>query len=263
MVKANDQQNFNPAGPGVCYVYGMAYSGSLQNTSMGTPIDQISATNGDSLSRNFITVMRDTLDGGRIETPDGKDSVEVVINGNPSVINFTTTSVSKERNYTFVITNSADTILNPDAGTSQDFNPAGTGTCYVYGVAHQGQLNAQRGMAISDISAEEGFERSENSLAVNRVASTGIESAADVTKSVEVFPNPAQSHLNIRLQAESANQASLRVTDIAGHTLINKQVQLNQGRNKFSIQLDPEMDGVYFITFQQEESTYQQKLVVE
>ncbi len=94
MVKFQDQQNFNPAGVGECHVWGIAYEGSLQNTSQGTPVRQVSATNADSLSRNFITVTRTATDGGMVQTEKGEDSVEVVIDNQASIVGFDSINVA-------------------------------------------------------------------------------------------------------------------------------------------------------------------------
>lgn len=261
-VKSGDQQNFNPAGAGVCYVYGISYTGSLQNTSQGTPVTNVSSSDGDSLSRNFITVMRDTLDGGQVQTSNGMDSVEVMINGQSSVINFTTTSKSKDKNYTFIITDNTDTILNPDAGTSQNFEPAGTGVCYVYGVAHQGSLTAMQGMSISDIAASKCLDRSENPLVVNRVKTTGIATFKNTNQSVDAYPNPAVNQVNITFKSETQGSAQVRITDLTGRTVKANQVKVNQGRNRLSVDLRPDMQGLYLITIEQADQSYQQKLLV-
>jgi len=167
-----DMGNFNPAGPGVCHVYGVGYSGSL-NASTGMAISDVSAANGSDLSSNKISVLRDTVDGGTIETTAGEDTTYACVNQQQSVIDFQNNSVTRDENFQYVITDPQGNILGLPPSNSQNFNPAGPGECHVYGVAYLGDLMASSGMNISNISATECMDMSSNKLVVIRDTMVG------------------------------------------------------------------------------------------
>jgi hypothetical protein len=264
-VKAEDQQNFEPAGTGTCYVYGVSFSGSLQNTSSGTPLSDLSATSSLDQSANRITVIRDTLDGGRVEVAGtGNDTANVTINDSASVVQFSNTSATQELNYTYVVTNSQDTILNGNAGTSQDFNGAGTGTCYVYGFAHAGSLTATPDSSISSVTAEQCIDQSENRITVIRDSATvGLADEQGFQAQARVFPNPAETEINVELETAQGGEALITVRNLSGKLVRRKQAALEAGVNQLSLSLNEGRQGMYLIAIQQDDKRYSTKVLVK
>ena len=264
-VKRADQQNFEPAGTGTCYVYGVSFSGTLQNTSFGTPLSDLSSTSSLDQSANRITVIRDTLDGGRVQVAGtGADTANVTINDSASVVEFSTTSATQDLNYTYVVTNARDTILNGDAGTSQDFNGAGVGTCYVYGFAHAGSLTATPDSSIASVTAEQCIDQSVNRITVIRDSATvGIADEEGFQAKARVFPNPTESAVNIELETAQGGEALITVRNLSGKLIQRKQAAVEQGVNQLSLSLNEARKGMYLIAIQQNDKRYATKLLVQ
>lgn len=264
-IKQADQQNFEPAGAGICYVYGVSFSGSLQNTSQGTPLSDLASTGSFSRSSNRITVIRDTVDGGRLEVAGtGEDTAEVTIDDNASVVEFSTTSETENLSYTYVITNDKDTILNGDAGTDQDFNEAGEGICYVYGFAHAGALNAEADSSISSVTAVQCIDQSENRITVIRDSATvGIADNESFRARARVFPNPAESQLNVEFETSNSGNALIEVRNVSGKLVRRKQAKLENGFNQISLSIDEARKGLYLITVRQHDKRFSKKVLVK
>ncbi len=260
---APNKASFDAAPPGECHVYGVAYKGNL-NASKGMDISSVKATICDSLSRNYITILRDTIDGGSVQTTTGKDTVEVMIDDQKDIINFQTTSMTMKNNYRYIITDANDSILNPDAGTSQNFNPAGTGECHVFGVAYQGTLNASKGMAISNISATECMEMADNPIVVNRVKGTSsVQNINAKTQDLSVYPNPAKDNLNVKIRSTKSGSATLIIQDLSGQTVLKEQKGLNEGQNSFNLNLSPNWQGTYMISVIRNGKVNHNRLIVK
>ena len=262
-VKRTDQQNFEPAGTGTCYVYGVSFSGTLQNTSRGTPLSDLASTSSLDQSTNRITVIRDTLNGGRVEVAGtGEDTAKVTIKGNPSVVEFTTTSATQDLNYTYVITNAQDTILNGNAGTSQNFNAAGVGTCYVYGFAHAGSLTATPDSSIGTVTAEQCLDRSENRITVIRDSATvGIAEKPGFKAKAEVYPNPADDRIRVVVEDINRGDAVIEIRDVSGK-LVRREQTILSGGDPVSLTLNDARKGLYLISVQHNHNRYATKILV-
>ncbi|WP_157977223.1 T9SS type A sorting domain-containing protein [Taibaiella helva] len=75
------------------------------------------------------------------------------------------------------------------------------------------------------------------------LAATGLSTAANA--SFQVYPNPSETQINVRLDAPLLNEGcSILLTDIAGKTLAQKQ-QVKELLSSFS--LEGYADGTYFV----------------
>ena len=173
--------DFEPAGTGTCFVYGLSYTGRL-NISEGDDLfmDGLAlSTNCFDLSDNRVTVNRincdESVDGGTVSLEDGTTETTIIIDGEADVLSFIheNTPGNPEALFTYVVTDEAGNILGIPPGNEVDFDPAGVGTCFVYGLSYTGDLNIEvgdnllflDGMLISS----ECFELSSNLIIVNRV----------------------------------------------------------------------------------------------
>jgi len=152
----SDQKDFNPSGPGECHVWGVSHVGSL-NAQPGLPVSDLSATYCFELSNNYIVVYRDSVDSGSdIQVVDDSvtsDTTQICIDNNPDTLSFTNNSgATANTEYSYVATDQNNNIL-ASFDSKADFNAAGTGVCFVYGVSYVGNLNAQQGQSISSVSA--------------------------------------------------------------------------------------------------------------
>ncbi len=144
-ITTDDRHDFNDAPPGTCWVWGLAYTGTII-AQVGDRADQVALTSDCyDLSDNFITVIRQVPDGGIVQTPSG-DSVIFTCaqDGNPDVVFFERTNTFGP-NYTYIITNPDLVILGIEPAPLHDFDDAPPGTCWVWGMAYFGNLIAEIG----------------------------------------------------------------------------------------------------------------------
>lgn len=126
---------------------------------------------GQAITYNQPTVLPPTTfdcDGGTVSFDGGGTDTTICIDGIADVIGFAYSNTTSAT-YQFIITNDSDHILAV-VDEEADFDPAGTGTCHVYGVSYSGQLTANTGDPISAVSATECFELSGNYLTVERTS---------------------------------------------------------------------------------------------
>ena len=131
----------------------MSFTGNL-NISLG---DDLLASGLDisdecfDLSSNSLTIIRiedvdpcANVDGGTVELEEGGTTTTIVIDGIADVIEFESDGATGG-DFTYVVTDSDGTILGIPPGNSVDFDPAGPGTCFVYGLSFTGNLNISLG----------------------------------------------------------------------------------------------------------------------
>ncbi|MEM6802675.1 MAG: T9SS type A sorting domain-containing protein [Bacteroidota bacterium] len=161
--------NFEGAGVGNCLVWGLAYTGNL-TASMGDNVLQIALSDDCfDLSDNFVTVFRDNPDGGRVYTTsadtvvytcagDGiADEISFMVNGNSN------------SNFQWVVTDDQGTILGLPPGNTVNFEGAGPGNCYVWGLAYTGNLTASMGDNAFQIAfSDDCYDLSDNFVEVRR-----------------------------------------------------------------------------------------------
>ena len=169
-------QNFEGAGVGVCRVWGLAYTGSI---TAGTGDNAVAVDLSDgcfSLSSNFIEIIRDSPDGGTVQTTSGETVVNTCAgDGSDDIYTFehTTSSLSA---YRYIITDDQNNILGIPPGNSQNFEGAGSGICRVWGVSYSGALVAQPGDNAAAVAlANSCFELSANFIEINRTGVDGGE----------------------------------------------------------------------------------------
>jgi len=150
-------------------------------------------------------------------------------------------------------------------GTSQNFNPPRIGECQVYGVAYQGDLNADKNMLIADLSAIECMERYENYIVVNRVddSITSIGESSRQSNALNVVTNPAKDQVQVDINSQEKAQAQLKVIGVSGQTLIQENLTLQNGNNKVSLSLNETMKGTYILSLQRADQIDHQKLLVK
>lgn len=138
--------DFDPAGPGVCRVWGFAYAGDVSLMVGDTiTIDEL-ASGCSALSDNFITVTREIPDGGSISLDDGTNLVAVCsgVEEEPA-LQFITTSASGSYTYLIAQDSIALTAIPSD---SFNFNMAQSGTYQIFGLAYAGDLTVGPGQNI-------------------------------------------------------------------------------------------------------------------
>ena len=161
--------DFDTAPPGVCLVYGISFTGALI-PDFGADISTLTSSSGlFELSQNFITVTRDNPDAGTVTTAAGETEVTVTVgDGNDDIIQFVhiTNSVF---NYTYVVVDEDNIIIDFPSGNEVNFENAPPGICFVGGVSYTGNITAQPGDDLFGVPlSDDCFEISEEAVQINR-----------------------------------------------------------------------------------------------
>jgi hypothetical protein len=154
-VVATNSISLDPAGPGTCEIWGWSYRGVPNNglDQIGEPLSALDDLDCSDISDNAITVIREEADGGTVSIDldatgnpngtttfngdteavicvDGQMDPIVVVHENPGAENLS---------YRYVITDAATgLILNVVATNSISLDPAGPGTCEIWGWSYRG-----------------------------------------------------------------------------------------------------------------------------
>ncbi len=161
--------DFENAGIGICRLWGLGYTGDLL-AMVGDTASAVALSDGCyALSENFVTVNRDTPNGGMVTTEDGESEVFICPgDGNPDIVRFDSTGVSGEH-FTYIITDTNNVILGLPPTDMNDFDPAGPGICRVWGMAYSGTLTAMIGDTASLVNLSDGcFDLSDTYITVHR-----------------------------------------------------------------------------------------------
>lgn len=130
--------DFDGAGAGTCLVWLLSYEGMIDGAEVGNNAN--TDLMGCYALSNPISVNRNQPEGGTLEggpfnfcvgdgMPDLLDSTDIILNGN------------KGANSQWVVTDSDGNILGlPSHFTAVDFDPAGVGTCLVWHLSYDGNL---------------------------------------------------------------------------------------------------------------------------
>ena len=163
---ALQEENFDGAPPGICYVWHVSYNDDLEGLSTGNSTDDLSGTfeisNRLTINRNLAAV-GGTLTGGPF-TFDAGDGIVDNVSGIALTGNVGDNSI-------FLVTDAAGTILGlPPTLTALegvDFDGAGEGVCLIWHLSYQNDLQGlAEGASVNDFSGAE-FSLS-NSIIVNR-----------------------------------------------------------------------------------------------
>ena len=168
-IELNDFHDFDDAPPGICWVWGLAYSGEL-TAQVGDQADQVALASGCfDLSDNFIAVNRDMPEGGTVSMPSGAtERYTCTQDGTPDVVQFVNMGASNSK-YAYIITSPTLEILGIELNDFHDFDNAPPGTCWVWGLAYTGEITAQVGDQADQVDlTDECFDLSDNFIAVVR-----------------------------------------------------------------------------------------------
>ncbi|MFK8163428.1 MAG: T9SS type A sorting domain-containing protein [Lewinella sp.] len=138
--------DFDPAGPGVCRVWGFAYAGEVAVMVGDTVTTDDLASGCFALSDNYITVTREIPEGGSVSLDDGTNVVDVCsgVEEEPA-LQFITTSTSGSYTYLIAQDSIALTAIPSD---SFNFNMAQGGIYQIFGLAFAGDLSISPGQNI-------------------------------------------------------------------------------------------------------------------
>ena len=168
-IETNGFFDFDNAPPGNCLVWGFSYTGNL-TAQAGSSVFSTQFSDGCySISQNYVSVIRETPNGGTVATPTGETSIYACLNdGFSDFVGFSNTSNSSA-NYRYVITDDQNNILGLPPTAFLDFSGAGVGTCRVWGLSYTGNLTAAVGQNAATVALSDNcFELSSNFITVDR-----------------------------------------------------------------------------------------------
>ena len=85
----------------------------------------------------------------------------------------------------------------------------------------------------------------------------------DATTQLEVYPNPANSFINLSFNVEQSQQATIILRDAAGRIVYNEGIDAIAGFNNQQIEVSNLAKGVYFVQLQTGDSSENTRLIVE
>jgi hypothetical protein len=90
----------------------------------------------------------------------------------------------------------------------------------------------------------------------------GIANGTVSTEKLDVYPNPAQSFVNVVIPAEMAENSSLMITDMSGKVLKSVNA-LNQNQNNgvYMLDVDQMPSGIYTIIITDGNSVFSSQLI--
>lgn len=160
--------DFEGTGPGVCRIWGLAYSGTLTVTPGQNAATTDLSNECFQLSSNFVEVEKKQALGGSVMLENGDDAIEVCAgDGIADALTFTTDDGEGEH-YIFFVTDEDNTILSISTDGVVDFENEPAGNYRVWGVAYTGDLNAQVGDNAATVEVSfECYELSENFVEID------------------------------------------------------------------------------------------------
>ena len=174
------------AGPGICFIYYIAYEPGLTGLATGQNLANLVGCYDLS---NRIEVIRQTPDGGTVTTQGGMTSFTATAGNVMVPVTFSTTATALS--YWYIITDENDDILafvNPAMTADPnnvvlDLSAAPPGECHIWGWSYRGEGDPIPGDNISTLTDGDCEAISTNFITVNREATTGCETPTNPTMS--------------------------------------------------------------------------------
>jgi hypothetical protein len=79
---------------------------------------------------------------------------------------------------------------------------------------------------------------------------------------VSIYPNPAKGFVSIEVDEEKFESGEIQLLDMTGKIVLNKQIELQQGKNNHSLDLQNIAQGVYSIAIIASNRKWTGKLVI-
>ncbi|MEM6524338.1 MAG: hypothetical protein AAGF85_03270 [Bacteroidota bacterium] len=177
--RSNATVDISGAPDGICHIWGWSYRG-LADPVMGENISTLNDDNEEEISENFITVNRETPDGGTVALMDGSTSAAGVVGTDQLTFSgVNTTSTASNLSYWYIITDDNDDILgwvNPEDrdNATVDISGAPEGICHIWGWSYRGLADPVVGENISTLNDDDEEEISDNWITVNRLTAPEI-----------------------------------------------------------------------------------------
>ncbi len=209
------------AGTGTCRIWSLTYQGELTLVP-GSDITAAQLAEGCfELSADFVTVIRSTPNGGTVATSEGETEVNVCPgDGLPDIFTFVSMDADGA-NFTFIVTDEENNVLDVPEGDIVDFDGAGNGICRLWGLSYAGELTVTTGDNLSSPLASECFSLSDNFVTVVRSSPiAGTVSLAGGATSATVCPGDGISDiLFFTVEGAAGENGGWLITDGEGNII--------------------------------------------
>lgn len=267
-----NSQDFNVAPPGTCRVWGFAYTGDLTAKVGDHVFSTLFSTDCWAISPNYISVVRDTPDGGTVATTSGATSVTVTVgDGIDDVLSFTH-NTSANSLYAYVVTDDQNNILGLPPGNSQNFEGAPAGICRVWGLSYTGSIIAQPGDNTAAVAlSDDCFSLSSNYIEVIRLSNgsgnlvnqnvLSLNGHIAAKGKLSLAPNPVVDHVTARfdINTEIQERATLSIYNLAGQEIYTENYDLYRGHHSVNLSLYDLESGLYFMVLRSNSMQLQER----
>ena len=154
---------------GECRIWGWSYSG-LPNPMMGDDISTLDDDACEDISGNYVSVFRETPDGGTVFAFGLTDAVDATVGNVLIPVSHTTTA--PHLSYYYIITDDNDNILGFSPNNVLDLSGAPAGECHIWGWSYSGLPDPIMGDHISTLDDDVCESISSNYIAVIRTTSS-------------------------------------------------------------------------------------------
>lgn len=225
IISINDTGSFDFAtfDEGKYFIWGYSYYGDFL-LEQGDYLTGNVATACFTKSTNFILVKKEIgsslvgcqADGARVKTSSGATTEYACVNdGDGDYIGFLNTSIVNS-NYQYLVTDENNIILAIPENNFVNFENVPPGVCRVWGVAYQGDLEAEVGGAASELIATGCLDLSDNFITVIRTTTEATTiSTTEGEEQIEILDN-TEAMLNFVNSGTGISDYIYFITDAGG-----------------------------------------------
>ncbi len=246
-------QDFDGAGVGNCRVWHLSFTGSLT----AKPGDDAAAVALSDrcfdLSDNFITVVRNSPDGGQVS---GNGQAIVELSGTQRTVAFATTSMSTAAYRYFVL--NPDFSIRAIVGGAYDFTGAPAGQYLVYGASYTGGLLPTVGGPLFGQRVSVGcFDLSDGAVSVMVRGGMAFTATPVTTEDIRLSLKPVSADV-----ATADEPATVRVTDAFGRVVLEQRVASTAQLDGLLLHVGRRTSGLHFVTVQTGEHLGTEKVLL-
>ncbi len=92
--------------------------------------------------------------------------------------------------------------------------------------------------------------------------STPTEDLQNFVNGIKILPNPANEAIHVSFNVQQAGEYFLRVMNVVGVTSVQNKINLTQGANEMSFDVQNLNNGLYFYSITKDNQTFTEKFVV-
>ncbi|MEO0727501.1 MAG: T9SS type A sorting domain-containing protein, partial [Bacteroidota bacterium] len=248
--------DFDDAGPGLCLVWHISYEEGLQGLEVGANASDLvgcfDLSNSISVTRNQPE--GGTLEGGPFTFIVGDGVADTIATGD------ITLSGNSGANSAWIVTDDQGNILGlPPMPSAVDFDGVDPGVCLIWHISFaDGLVGLEQGANAADL---EGCFDLSNSITVNREIVDATEEANPADVSVNIWPNPVQDMLQVRVEFEERPEfVQLEVRNQLGQ-VVTQLTLTNELQVRENVNVSQLPAGVYLISVRTESGISTQQLI--